>query len=368
METTSVESLLQTRPEIESSKDDLVGELTAFLREHRGDILDCWQSRTERAEALQSREVAPDREAQRDVLERFYDLVDEQLRSSGDAAQLKAHIRPAVLDTFSLDVSWCLLIVLKYALLDTLRSAYTGPSGRREDLFFCAEAAMDEMLLRVAEAYHEARNEEVQRQADHRGRVLRNTQDRLRTLLETMNEGFTAIDTTACIFIFNRRMEQITGYSKEEVIGKHAATIYTPDSQKRLEAQLAGRREGKRSSYGLHVAHKDGRRVPIRVSGAPLHNEQDDYIGSFAVVTDISERVRAEEELLARNREIARLLDGERKRRAHFETINQVAQMALTTLDPDEIFHRVVEAVQGRFGSSHASLFLVEPGSDQMVM
>ena len=191
---------------------------------------------------------------------------------------------------------------------------------------------------------------------------------RFETLVETMNEGLTSVDTMGTIVLFNRRMEEITGCSREDVIGKPASVIYTSDSQEILYAQLERRRRGERSSYELYAAHRDGRRIPVRISGAPLRDEQGHYIGSFGVITDISDQVRAENELRNSNEEIARLLENERKRAAQFATINQVARMALSTLDLDEIFRRVVYAVQGQFRYYHTSLFLVEDGINQMTM
>ena len=191
---------------------------------------------------------------------------------------------------------------------------------------------------------------------------------RFETLVETMNEGLTSVDTMGTIVLFNRRMEEITGYSREDVIGKSASVIYSLDSQETLSAQLERRRRGERSSYELYAVHKDGRRIPVRISGAPLWDDQGHYIGSFGVITDIRDQVRAEIELRDSNEKIARLLENERKRAAQFATINQVARMVLSTLDLDEIFRRVVYAVQEQFSYYHTSLFLVEDGTNQVAM
>ena len=106
----------------------------------------------------------------------------------------------------------------------------------------------------------------------------------------------------------------------------------------------------------------------MRVSGAPLRNAANEYVGSFAVVTDISDQVSVERELRQSNQRITQLLESARKRAAHLGIINQVARLVLSTLDLDEILHRVVHAVHEYFDYHHTTLFLVEEDTGQMIM
>lgn len=77
---------------------------------------------------------------------------------------------------------------------------------------------------------------------------------------------------------------------------------------------------------------------------------------------------REQSHLRRHNTEIAQLLDAEKRRSAHFATINHVAQMVLSTLEPNEIFRRVVHEVRQSFGYQHVSLYVVEPDTQQMTM
>ncbi len=349
------------------SRDDLLPEVIEFLHTHWEGLLNTWFTRIENTALLQVREdISPN--VSGEILQEFFALVCKQVACPGDYAPLRDYIQSGAITAFTPDAACRLQFAFKYTLLEGLREACADRPDRCLALCRYTETTMDELLLRIAEFYHEMRYKEIQKQEDERNRALKHTQERLQTLLETMNEGFTAVDTTETILLFNHRMEQITGYSRDEVIGKHVSTIYTPESQERLQAQLARRRRGESSSYELKVAHKDGRRIPVRISGAPLRDDRGHHIGSFAVVTDISDQVQAEDNLRKSNRQIARLLDAERKRAAHFATVNQVAHMALSTLDPDEIFRRVVRAVQERFDYYHAALFLTEGESNQVVL
>ena len=189
-----------------------------------------------------------------------------------------------------------------------------------------------------------------------------------RALIETMNEGFMAVDDTDQITLFNRQMERMTGYSSEEVLGAHFSEVYAPESLQTLEAELTRRRHGESSTYEARLRHKDGTEIPARISGAPLLDGDGSYAGCFAVITDISRQILAEHELESGNRRIKQLLHIESKRAAHADIVNQVARLVLSTLDPQEIFERVVRAVQEHFGYHHAYLFQVEEESDQIVL
>ncbi len=72
--------------------------------------------------------------------------------------------------------------------------------------------------------------------------------------------------------------------------------------------------------------------------------------------------------LRQRNVEIARLLTAQTRRAAHLTTNNRIAQMALSTLDPAEIFRRIVHEVQQSFNYQHVSLYFVETHANQMIM
>ena len=347
---------------LEFFSHDLKEALAAFLREHRDSLVNTWMDRVHETPELQARgDISP--EASNNALRGFFDAIYHQALQPADFTPLREYVQSDAIESFTSDAACRLHLAFKYTLAHALETQNITPS-----LLTWTGIWMDEILLRISKFYSEKRYTELQRQENERARVLKATQERVKTLLETMNEGFTAVDTTETVIMFNRRMEQITGFSRDEAIGNHVAQLYTQQGLGVHKDQLARRRRGESSSYELEMSHKDGHSVPVRISGAPLRDDAGHHIGSFAVVTDISEQVEAEERLRQSNREIARLLASEQKRTAHFATINEVARLALSTLDLQEIFRRVVSAVQERFSYYHTSLFLVEEDTGQVVM
>ena len=327
---------------------DLVDRL-----QREGDrLIEAWKYRILKDPSIQRREDH-DQNALPEI-DSYFELILEGLAHPDDYTGLRRQIREGKIGTLTPDAACRFLVTLKTILIESGFDPYE------------THTRFDELLIRIAQFTHERRYAEIRDQGAERTRVLNFHQDRLQTLLETMNEGFTGVDGLEMITIFNRRMEQLTGHSRKEIIGKHIFNLFAPEVHDDIRRHLDSRRGGESSSYQTFMVHRDGHRVPVRISGAPLRDHQDRHIGAFAVVTDISDQVEAENKLRGNNEEIARLLDRERKRAAHFAIVNQVARLVLSTLDPNEIFDRIVRAVRSHFRYHHATLFLLE--GDDLIM
>jgi two-component sensor histidine kinase len=62
---------------------------------------------------------------------------------------------------------------------------------------------------------------------------------------------------------------------------------------------MAERKQGRDRSYEIVWTSKDGRKIPTIMSPRPLSDIQGSYVGSFAVITDITERKNAEDQIKA---------------------------------------------------------------------
>jgi signal transduction histidine kinase len=71
-----------------------------------------------------------------------------------------------------------------------------------------------------------------------------------------------------------------------------------------LKGQLALRLQGIKGAYDIAFTRPEGTRVDCLVKAAPLFDKSNKIIGSFAMVTDITERKLAETELVTLNREL----------------------------------------------------------------
>ena len=89
----------------------------------------------------------------------------------------------------------------------------------------------------------------------------------------------------------------LLGRTREQVIGKKVIEFLDEDNKAILANQIQLREQGRGSTYELAYRRPDGTRVPCILSATPMLDADGNKIGSFAMVTDITERKKAEEEL-----------------------------------------------------------------------
>ncbi|MCX7855638.1 MAG: GAF domain-containing protein, partial [Anaerolineae bacterium] len=130
-------------------------------------------------------------------------------------------------------------------------------------------------------------------------------------IVRSLGEGIIITDDTNHMTFVNPAAANLLGYEPHELIGLHRDNITPPDQQPIVQAASRRRRRGLSDRYELELLRKDGRRVPVLVSGVPRFDETGRFVGSLAVFTDISERKRAEKALqqYAERLQVLRTLD-----------------------------------------------------------
>lgn len=134
--------------------------------------------------------------------------------------------------------------------------------------------------------------------------ALRKSEARYRELVETMNEGFTIVDEHKMRTYANQRLSEILGYDVSEIIGVSATKPLDESNTMIWEEQFKKRMKGDSGSYEITWKKKDGTKVPTIVSPRPLFDSEGNFRGSFAVITDVSDLKRAEQEMKQREKEL----------------------------------------------------------------
>ena len=127
--------------------------------------------------------------------------------------------------------------------------------------------------------------------------VLRESEEKYRTLVESLEEGITAIDENENFTFVNLAACKTFGYSKKELLQMNFKEILKPEDHQRMLQQTAIRKTRESSEYDLNVIHKDGSQVIISVTATPVIDNNGEYKGSFGLFHDITERKRTDEEL-----------------------------------------------------------------------
>jgi len=111
-----------------------------------------------------------------------------------------------------------------------------------------------------------------------------------RTLLEKMSEGLNLTDPNYVFTYVNDSFCTMLERSRDELIGHHLIDFVDESHKQFMQRQIENRRTGKTKSYELPWKAKSGRIVHTLISPAGLFDKNENFIGSLAVVTDISQR------------------------------------------------------------------------------
>lgn len=144
------------------------------------------------------------------------------------------------------------------------------------------------------------------KQADQ---ALRESEERYRTLIETMNDGLGVYDEGGVWTYANEKFCRMLGHPCDEIVGRPGAMWLDEGNRKIFDELLASQRDGGQEPYELAWVRKDGVAVHTYVSPKPVIDVHGRFKGSFAVYTDITERKQTEDSLRTALSEIKALKD-----------------------------------------------------------
>ena len=105
----------------------------------------------------------------------------------------------------------------------------------------------------------------------------------------------------------NETFARMFGYSREELVGKEIAFIYSEDQIQKLEEALKTTLEGGWTGE-LIGKKKDGELIPIAVSSSRVVDDKGNVIAQMASHRDITERKQAEESLRESKEKLAGII------------------------------------------------------------
>jgi two-component system sensor kinase FixL len=124
------------------------------------------------------------------------------------------------------------------------------------------------------------------------------TQRVLATIVDSSNDAIIGETLEGTISSWNGGAERIYGYTAVEVVGKPIAILVPPDLQEDIPWMLEQLKRGECvSHYETQRLCKDGRRIDVSLTIAPICDEAGRSIGISKTARDITARKRAEQEM-----------------------------------------------------------------------
>jgi PAS domain S-box-containing protein len=131
--------------------------------------------------------------------------------------------------------------------------------------------------------------------------ALRHSEARFRAAVEALGEGLVITDRQDAIVYVNSRMSEMSGFATEEMIDRPLEGLLIPPAERELyrsrcQAILQG---GVSDQYELELVRRDGAHFWGEINATPFRGSKGEVAGVVSAVTDITERKKIQEDLVA---------------------------------------------------------------------
>jgi diguanylate cyclase (GGDEF)-like protein/PAS domain S-box-containing protein len=127
--------------------------------------------------------------------------------------------------------------------------------------------------------------------------ALRQSEEHYRRIVETAEGGIWMIDAEKITIFTNSKIVQMLGYTPEEVKGKSFLEFTDVEGRALIETKMQSRPLSLNGQYDFKFRRKDGTDLWTIMSMSPIFDKTGECGGALIMITDITERKKAEEQL-----------------------------------------------------------------------
>src|SRR5262249_1087655 len=171
-------------------------------------------------------------------------------------------------------------------------------------------------------------------------------EEKYRALVSNVQEGVFISTPQGRFLDFNDALMRMLGYENREALtAVDITSIYaTPSDCERLKKLL--HEHGSVADFEFEIRRKDGEVRTMMESSIAVRDSSGAVTAFQGFLLDISERIRAEQEIRRRNRELL--------------VLNSIAQTLIESLDLADSLHRTLRQIAELFGLDASSLYLFD--------
>jgi len=160
----------------------------------------------------------------------------------------------------------------------------------------------------------------------HAEEALRQSEERYRELFENAKDAIYVHDLSGRYTSVNRAGERLTGFSREQILGKHYSNFVSPRDLKQVRTSLCRKLDEENETiYEVNVITRTGQRVPVEISSRLIY-ENGVVAGVQGTARDITERKRAQEALRIYSQRLIQAQEAEREKIAR-ELHDEIGQV-----------------------------------------
>jgi len=160
--------------------------------------------------------------------------------------------------------------------------------------------------------------------------ALRKSEEQFRRIVETAQEGIWLYDENFRTIFVNKKMCEIVNYSQEEMIGKKSFDFMEDLDTESVAEAMKLQKKGINEIIELRFKTGGGRHIWASLSASSFLDEQGNYLGGLAMVTDVTRRKQIAEELQQSYKDIRELA-------SHLQNIREEERIQIARDIHDEL-------------------------------
>ncbi len=126
--------------------------------------------------------------------------------------------------------------------------------------------------------------------------ALSESEERYRRIVETASEGIWMGDRHGTTVFANPVMAEMLGYRVEELAGMSAREFLLEKDREVWDLRSAQHLAGRKQQTEVQLRKKDGKNLWAMASMSPVFDRDGNYLGALAMVTDLTEHRKVEEQ------------------------------------------------------------------------
>ncbi len=166
-------------------------------------------------------------------------------------------------------------------------------------------------------------------------------------VLNNMGQGLTVTARDGKFEYVNPAYAGMVGYKPEEMLDKAPSHFTVDTNVDHLKEERVLRKQGLTTTYESTLKHQDSHEVPVLITGVPRWNGEE-VTGTIAVITDLTDRKKAEEALARQVKELT--------------VLHSAAVAETESASEDELIERITQTISQLYPELCGILLLNETG------
>ncbi len=194
-------------------------------------------------------------------------------------------------------------------------------------------------------------------------KIISESEKKYRQIVETAQEGIWLIDKENKTTFVNNKLCEILEYTRNEMMGKNIFYFMDEEARQLAISLMQKKREGNSDKLQFKYISKSGKEVWTHISTNPLFDEEGAYIGSLAMVIDITAQKITDEKLKTLNNELADQNKEKEKRTKELSISNR--KLIKTNRELDRFVYSVSHDLRSPLTSVLGLISIIEEDSKE---